>query len=188
MTFTNSAPSQRIVSSILLLLLAYVNNASSKMIRGAEVDGDNRRNLECCTERLTTIDTVQADITSNNIVWFNNGNPLQGSTVYEVYYNGGCFRFGTHGHDWTIGNTAFTVVSDDGTAHNTKEFAAPGDFNFYNTFDDCNAGPRQFQPLTIVNGSGRGQRIGVRFFDSIYNDNVSGNPNPTFTLKKRTWD
>ena len=122
--------------------------------------------------------TLETNIQSDEIGWFFNGQDIfPGPGIsFDLEYVNGCFQYGGAGHDWLIGSDSFKVVDENGAVIGN----APGDWNSYKDYNTCAHSGRSFNKLRINKYGGK---IGLKFTDSDYRDNVIGlTNNPMYKL------
>lgn len=139
-------------------------------------------------ETLSTASYIAPTTAGNPVdgttVWYNGGASLAAGTYTLTYINGALKYDGTSPWRLHQANTAdrWRIVNASGATIKL----CPGNNIGYTTqgaLETANAGVN----TTFVWAGGK---LGLRFYDSKYSDNVAGSPNPTYrlTLGGSTWD
>ena len=135
--------------------------------------------------------TVEGDITSGTPVWFSNQQILPAG-YYKVSYVKGAYRPNA-AQGWDVGTNWTLVTNNGGIIDVMKMPSTPTPFGAgsvpnglfvtlgYDTQEACENQTRTASHVTFFHSGGP---LGVTFYDDPYNDNVHGNPDPTWQLCK----
>lgn len=122
--------------------------------------------------------TVTPYIFSSEIQWFSGDSSDFPEGLYEVRYVEGAMKYnGSFGWSVNYSVTAGFLVKYNDGANEVSAVVITGDFVNQAAAEAANAGQK-------VQFTHTGGKIGIYLKDSPYNDNVEGDPNPTFTLVK----
>ena len=167
------ASGSRIDSINGVALVPSESNLGSILQQGGKIE----YGVGFATAKGVLIGTVTPDIFSSTVSFFNSGMPLAHG-VYTLFYDNGALKYNI-GQGWALngGGVQIYLLRVNGT-----DYFVGGTLS--TTFPNQAAVEAANLNVNLPHDLPVGGTIGVWLTDDSYPDNISGTPNPTFSLYK----